>query len=370
MRRLSRTALLFLATLLVAPAVGCDKTSNQSETDESASAEGSKKPSGPSEVVFAFQPQENPSELRPDAERMAEFMSREIGVDVDVFPATNYAAVVEGLRSENADVAYFSGWPYLIADQEVGMDLLVVEERKGEPFYHAQIFVDADSDIESIADLEGRSFSFTSPTSTCGYLFPLAKLIDETSMETGGDPKEFFSEVIYAGGYQQSLQALVHDRVDAAAASDYAPGVYLDEEERDSIRVLSRQGPVPTHAVAVREALPDDLKQRIEKAFLKLNESDHSDLLKSLYGAEKLVERSHEDHVGALAKSLDTVGVEREIEGFGAGSGSGHGSGSAQAPDHGKGAGSGSADDSAESSGAELGSGKGSGSGSGSGHHE
>jgi len=363
--RTPRTLPIVTAALLVVLCAGCDGESKSGRNAEASAAE-TEDDSSPSRVVFAFQPQENPNKLRPDAERLAAYMSEQIGVEADVFPATTYAAVVEGLRSKNADVAYFSGWPYLIADQEVGLDLLAVEERAGDPFYHSQIYVDADSDLQSIEDLEGRSFAFTSPTSTCGYLFPMAEFVDKTSIQPGDDPNSFFSEVIYAGGYQQSLQALIHDRVEAAAASDYAPKVYLDEKQRESLRVISRQGPVPTHGVAVRSALPDELKDKIKRAFLELNDSENADLLKSLYGADTLVERSHEEHVGALAEALEKAGTDRDIEGFGAGSGSGHGSGGGSGSARGSGAGSGPG--SGSGSGAGSGSHGGGGAGSGSGH--
>jgi len=326
MKRATRTIRSLGLTLLVSLSLvaGCDRGEDPAD-EQGASKDSPAESDGPSKVIFAFQPQEHPGELKTDAEKMATYMSEKLEVEADFHLPTNYAGVVEALRGGHAHVAYFSGWPYLVASQKVGMDLLVVEERNGRPFYHSKWYVDAGSDLNSVADLEDRKVAFTAPSSTCGYLFPLAKFIEESPMETGEDPKDYFSEVIYAGGYQQALEALLHDRVDAAAAADYAPGIYLDKEERDSIRVISRQGPVPTHGVAVVSSLPEDLKNRIKQAFLDLNHSEHSDLLEGLYGAEKLVERSHAEHVGALEEALRTVGVERDLQGFGAGSGSGHG---------------------------------------------
>lgn len=357
-----------LVGLAVVPMIGaCDSEGEQAqaESEEASAKEGDE--SGPDEIVFAFQPQENPEALSPDADRLAEYMTDQIGIESKVFLPTSYAAVVEALRSKNADVAYFSGWPYLIAHQKADAELLVVEERRGNPFYHSQWHVKADSDIETVADLKDKAVSFTSPTSTSGYLFPVAKVIEEGPMETGDDPKEFFSEVVYAGGYQQSLMALVNGRVDAAAASDYSYEQYLDDDQRKQVRVLSKQGPVPTHGIAVRSALPDEVKTSIKEAFLKLNEDKHNDLLESIYGAEKLVERTHQEHVSPLEEALELVGEEQDIEGFGAGSGSGHGSGSGEGDEGGSGEPNEEAD-SGSGSGAGSGSGSGKGSGAAKGH--
>jgi phosphonate transport system substrate-binding protein len=356
-----RTPLVALLFGLGLVALGCESETSDTSKTEKAGAQKAQQQEGPSEVIFAFQPQENPDALAPDADRMAKYMGEQIGRDAEVFLPTSYAAVVEALRSGNADVAYFSGWPYLVASQQTDLELLVVEERDGNPYYFSKWYVRDDSDIQSISDLEDRSVAFTSPTSTCSYLFPVAKVVEEGGLEKGGDPKDFFSDVIYAGGYQQSLMSLAHGRVDSAVAANYAYDQYLSDEQKKDVRSIAKLGPVPTHGVAVRADLPDSLKKKIKDAFLSLNDSDKSELLTSLYGAEKLIARdSGKEHVASLAQALELVGAERDIEGFGAGSGSGSG--------HGSGLGSGSGHGSAKGSGAGSGKGSGAGSGAGSGH--
>jgi phosphonate transport system substrate-binding protein len=364
-----RTPIFALLVGLALVAIGCESKSSDTSKTEKAESQKAEQQEGPSEVIFAFQPQENPDALAPDADRMAKYMGEQIGRDAEVFLPTSYAAVVEALRSGNADVAYFSGWPYLVASQQTDLELLVVEERDGNPYYFSKWYVRKDSDIQSIADLEDRSVAFTSPTSTCSYLFPVAKVVEEGGLEKGGDPKNFFSDVIYAGGYQQSLMSLAHGRVESAVAANYAYDQYLSDEQKKDVRSIAKLGPVPTHGVAVRADLPESLKKKIKEAFLKLNDSDKSELLTSLYGAETLVARdSGKEHVASLAKALELVGAERDIEGFGAGSGSGSGHGSGVGSGKGSGAGSGKGSGAGSGAGSGHGSGHGSGSGSGAAH--
>lgn len=261
-------------------------------------------------LTFAFQPQENPEGLQLDTERFAQFIAEETGYEVEVFLPTNYAVVVEALRSKNADVAYFSGLPYLMAHDMAGAELLVVEERDGNPFYYSQWYALDDSDIETLSDLEGRTIAFTSPTSTSGFLFPLAAVIEADLLEEGGDPNDLFGDIVFAGGYEQALLALANGRVEAAAASDYALQQYLTEEQRSRIRVINRQGPVPTHGLAIRGDLPDEVKDRVRQALLLLNEPENSELLRSVYGAERLVAREHQEHVEALARARSLVDLD------------------------------------------------------------
>lgn len=284
---------------LAAAVLGC----GSAEEPAAASPEGL-----PNPLILAFQPQENPEALAPDAERLASYLAEALGTPTEVYLPTTYAAVVEALRAGHAHVGYLSGWPYLVAHREAGAELIVAEARDGEPFYDSQWYVRADGDVRELADLRGRAVAFPSPTSTSGYLFPIARVVEEGLLETGEDPKAFFGEIVFAGGYQQALQALVHGSVEAAAASDYAFELYLDEAQRAQVRVLERQGPVPTHGIAVRGDLSEEGKERIRDALLSLNEAPHRELLRSVYGAERLVARSHEEHVGALEQALDRVG--------------------------------------------------------------
>ena len=268
---------------------------------------------GVTKLTFAFQPQENPEGLQLDTEQFGEFIAAQTGYEIDIFLPTNYSAVVEALRGGHADVAYFSGLPYMMAHQMAGAELLVVEERNGNPYYYSQWYALEDSDIEELADLEGRSVAFTSHTSTSGYLFPMAEAIDQGLIAEGGEAEDFFGQVIFAGGYEQALRALVNGQVEGAAASDYALQLYLSDEEREKIRVITEQGPVPTHGLAIRGDLPEEVKDAVRNALLTLNEDEHSDLLQSVYGARKLVEQNHDDHVQALDHAYRIVGFDGDI---------------------------------------------------------
>lgn len=268
----------------------------------------------PATLVVAFQPQENPEKLQLDAAALTEFLAQELGQPVKIYIPTDYAAVVEALRAGHAQVAYFSAWPYLLAHKLAGVEIIAAEERKGATYYTSQWYTRKGAGIQSLADAKGKSAAFTSPSSTSGYLFPLSKLMDEGLLPAKGDPAKYFKHVTFAGGYEQALKALARGQVDVAAASDYAFGQYLTPEEQAGIEVIARQGPVPTHCLAVKTDLSAELRAKITGAILKLNEPEHKTLLKSVYGAEKLVPVTHDAHVAALARALEVTGLDYPLK--------------------------------------------------------
>lgn len=306
-----------LLTVLLAGTIGlaaCDKADNkQTDTTTTNGTAAQAEPEEKVELTFAFQPQENPEGLMPDAKKLAEFVSKQTGYDVEVMVPSSYAAVVEAMRGGNAQVAYFSGWPYLKAHMMADASLLLVEERNGQPFYHSQWYVQKDSKIEKLSDLKGKKIAFTSPTSTSGFLFPYAELIKQEVVEQGQDLNKVFGNVFFAGGYEAALKSVASGKVDAAAASDYALELYLTPEEQEKVRVLTKMGPVPTHGFAVRADMKPEVREKVKNALLELNKDENKELLKSVYGAEKLVERSHGDHVMALQEAQDMVGTEYPI---------------------------------------------------------
>ncbi len=264
----------------------------------------------PDTLIVAFQPQENPDKLQLKVQPMAEYLSKQLGMPVKVYLPTDYAAVVEALRAGHAHVAYFSAWPYMLAHRLAGAEVIAAELRNGQPFYYSQWYARADSPIHSLKDAKGKTAAFTDPSSTSGYLFPTAKLVEDGLLEKRAAPSGYFARIMFAGGYEQALKALVNGQVDVAAASDYALTKYLTPEDQQKIKVISRQGPVPTHCIAVTDKLGRELRQRITSAFLELNEPGHKDLLKSVYGADRLVAVTHEEHTAALQKALEETGLD------------------------------------------------------------
>ena len=154
----------------------------------------------PETLTIAFLPQEDPEKLLIEAEKIADFLSERIGIPVKALVPLEYAAVVEALRGGHAQIAFLSARPAVLAHEMADAWIILGEIRRGKTYYYSQWYVRTDSGIETLRDLEGKTVAFSSPTSTSGYLFPVAKLVEEGLLEQGkADPKAFFKEVIFSG---------------------------------------------------------------------------------------------------------------------------------------------------------------------------
>ena len=194
--------------------------------------------------------------------------------------------------------------PFVIAEKEVGAEVILSEVYRGKPVYTGRLFVRSDSGIAKPEDLRGKSIAFADPISESGYLYPLQIFVDAGLLEQGQDPKEFFGEVYFAGGYQQAMQAMANGLVDASGASQYAE-LLLSAEQQTQIRWIGESEQIPSHVVIARMGLDAGLKAKFVAAMLKLNEPANNQLLTHVYSPDGYVaaDPAMFDGVRALARA-------------------------------------------------------------------
>ena len=166
------------------------------------------------------------------------------------------------------------------------------------------------TDINSLQDMKDKSVAFSGPLSTGGYLFPVAELVKQNLLTPGDDPHEFFSNILFSGGYQQSLNALLNGDVDVAAGDDWAVFTFLTPEQQEQIKVIESFGPVPTHSVVYRtDLIPAELIGQFEQAMMDLK-NEQPDLLDSaLFGATEYVPVDHQKHLKSLETALNITKI-------------------------------------------------------------
>lgn len=247
-------------------------------------------------LVLALVPQENPEKLAGDIRVITEWLTRELGLPVSGFVTSDHAAAVEALRGGNADISFMGALPYVIAHREVGAEVLLAEIYRGKPGYRGRVFVRRGGGITQLAQLRGKSIAFADPVSESGYLYPLETFVAAGLLARGADPKSFFGEVYFAGGYQQAIQAMVEGLVDAAGVSEYAD-LLLTREQQPLVTWIAESEMIPSHTVIARRGLDPALRERFVATMLKLNQPDNRHLLQYVYGPDGYVRAEHAMYV-------------------------------------------------------------------------
>ena len=179
-------------------------------------------------VVIAIQPTVASDEMLTKAKPLQSFLEKSLGgrTKVEVYVPTSYAAVVESLRFGHAQVAFMSAWPAQLAVRLGGAEVALAEirqvlqgkEKVEAPFYYSYWVVPQDSPHKDLPSLKGKSACFPSPISTSGFVAPIGRMVELNLVPAAdgkeADPKAFFKEVLFGGGYGQCWQALKQGQVD------------------------------------------------------------------------------------------------------------------------------------------------------------
>jgi phosphonate transport system substrate-binding protein len=234
--------------------------------NESTASEGSG--GVPDPLVMGLIPAEENQEILRQYEPLVEYMSEELGVEVEPYTATDYSGIIEAMRSGEVDAAWFGPLSYVLASDVAGAEAIAVPyEEEGEtPTYKSVILTQSDNDeIQDVEDVEGKTFSFVDPSSTSGYLYPTKTLTD-----AGVDPETDLAESRFAGGHDASILAVANGDVEAGASWDGQLESMIEAGvvEEDSVRVVAESSPIPKDPIAVRGDLPQDVKDRIQEVFV------------------------------------------------------------------------------------------------------
>ena len=286
--------LVYAAMLLLL--AGCGGNS------QGESSEGS-----PEALRVGLVPNQNPEKVEAEYTPFGDYLSEQLGREVELFVPTSYNAVVEAMANDELDLAYFGGLTYVQARERANVSPLVTEinPRTGDTTYHSLIIVPANSDIQEVSELEGETFAFGSVSSTSGSLYPAIML------RNGGiDYRTDLEEKIYTGGHDATAQAVANGRVAGGGIEDRILYRLQDEGtvEKGFVRAIEESDPIEGYPWVVRDNLSEDLKEEITQAFLGIEDPVLLDLLRAA-GYEKVEDEDY-DYVEEQARELDLLTAE------------------------------------------------------------
>src|SRR4030088_1727428 len=166
------------------------------------------------EITFAVVPAENASGVTERFTPFVGYLSRDLGIKVNLRIANDYAAVIEGQRAGNIQLAYYGPASFARARVTgVKTDAFVIDVNSdGSKGYYSVFYVMAKSPYQKIEDLKGKNLGLVDPNSTSGYNMPLYTLD-----KLGISPDTFFGKTQVTGSHENAVMALAQGTVDAAA---------------------------------------------------------------------------------------------------------------------------------------------------------
>ena len=262
-------------------------------------------------IIWAVVPSGETERVVSGFEEVAALLYDETGLVIQPFVATEYAGVIEALCSDppKAHMSSLATFSYILAAEKGCAEAALVSVRYGSPVYNGQIFVRADSGINSLEDLAGKTFCRPDPLSTSGWVIPSITL-----KAAGIDPDTDLAEVVDAGSHDASVAGVYNG--DCDAGSSFVDARSNIEEEypdvMDVIKVIEISADIPNDGVQFVNGFDSDMKAQIVNGLLAIAATDAGvEALDIAYQWTALEE--HDDtFYDPFRQVLDAAGVSAE----------------------------------------------------------
>ncbi|RAS89965.1 phosphonate-binding protein [Priestia endophytica] len=272
---------------------GCGNN-EEASTSSGSNGEGAEK----KELTVQFVPSQNADTLEAKAKPLEKLLSDELDRPVKVSVSTDYNTIVEAMASKKVDVGFLPPTAYVLAKDQGAADVILqaqrygVNDKDGSPTdelvdsYKSMFIVKKDSGIDSLEDLKGKKIGYQNVTSSAGYVWPAASLMD-----VGLDPLKDVQPVTLKG-HDQAVISLLNGDIDAAVTFQDARTIVQKDYEDvfDQTKVTHYTEPIPNDTVAVQSDMDEDLRKDIQEAFINIGKDEEGKkIIRDIYTHEGYV---------------------------------------------------------------------------------
>jgi phosphonate transport system substrate-binding protein len=286
---------LYLALLVILCLLGCGDSGKSAKV-----------------LRVGFVPAEDAQQVMQNAQPIVDILQKQLGMEIQPFVAADYTGVVEALRVNKLDVAFLTPASYVLAKNEANVKVVLKSERKGIASYYAAIITRADSGIQRLEDLRGKTFAFGDALSTTGNIFPRKMF-----KERGIDPVRDFKQILYSGGHDATVLAVLNGKVDAGATYANSPDSddtawmrYLkDPKDVKKIRAIAFSEPIPADNLVINGNLDEAIAKKVEEIFLQLSRDPKGkQMMRDLYQIDGFVPATDRDY-DSVRQAFDIAGI-------------------------------------------------------------
>jgi phosphonate transport system substrate-binding protein len=199
-----------------------------------------------------------------------EAMSKATGLKIKAFYATDYAGVIEAMRFNKVQVAWYGNKAGMEAvDRSNGEVIAQVVSKDGSEGYYSHIIVNKDTPFEKLDDIlkcdKSLNFGIGDPNSTSGFLVPTSYIFAARNI----DPKACF-KTVRNGSHEVNSMAVANKQVDAATTNseDLQRIANKNPDARAKIKIIWTSPIIPLDPIVLRKDLDPSVKIKIDNFLL------------------------------------------------------------------------------------------------------
>jgi len=192
------------------------------------------------------------------------------GIEITPIRVTDYNAAVEAVRANRAQIAWYGGKTYIQAAEIADVEAFAAGVRKGDSdaSYFAYFVVPADSKLQTLEEIKGKTLALNTIGSTSGDLIPQVELM---KVGLSVKNKDDFENVYYAGSHDACLMSVLNKHADVCGMSsrNFDARILDGTFKLEQVRIIHRSNPVPPPPLAYSKKLPIEVRNKIKQATLE-----------------------------------------------------------------------------------------------------
>lgn len=213
---------------------------------------------------------ESSQNLRSIWQPFLDDMGKKLHVKVKAFFAPDYAGIIQGMRFNKVDVAWFGNKSAMEAVDRAGGEIFAqTVDVEGNPGYWSLMITNKNSKINSIKDMLDNAGSLVfgngDPNSTSGFLVPSYYVFAKNNV----DPKKAFKRVLNSS-HETNLLAVANNQVDVATnnTESYRRLEETHPEKVKNIKIIWKSPLIPSDPIVWRKNLDEVTKDNIYNFFM------------------------------------------------------------------------------------------------------
>lgn len=214
---------------------------------------------------------ESSNNLKQEWVPFIEAMQQQTGLKVKPFFAPDYAGVIEAMRFDKVQIAWYGNKAAMEAiDRSNGEIFAQSTDPQGGTGYWSYLIVNKDSPLNTVQDVlknaGGLAFGNGDPNSTSGFLVPGYYVFAQNGVN---DPKKIFKRVVSAN-HETNALAVANKQVDVATNNNEN----LDRikmrmpDKYDQIKIIWTSPKIPSDPIVWRKDLPQATKDKLRTFFM------------------------------------------------------------------------------------------------------
>ncbi|MDS1141814.1 phosphonate ABC transporter substrate-binding protein [Pusillimonas sp. SM2304] len=196
-------------------------------------------------------------------------MSEQTGMEIKAFFAPDYAGIIQGMRFDKVDVAWYGNKSAMEAVDRAGGEIFMqTVAADGSPGYWSLLIAHKDSPINSVDDLlkhaKDLTFGNGDPNSTSGFLVPGYYVFAKNHV----DPKQIFKRTLNAS-HEVNALSVANKQVDVATFNTEGMErlTQTHPDKAAQLKVVWKSPLIPADPIVWRKNLPDATKKKINDFF-------------------------------------------------------------------------------------------------------